>query len=198
LLQTNKHNHHKQPKTWDKGSSTRHSGSGNIVIQMLDKIVDDVRLEQRDSTMAEKEAMQAYVQHTQTSRTEFASRMRETTEKVTRRARLKVQLGNQKETLDEHNDKLSAITQQILALHNDCDQLLATFEARTKARSFEIAQLRDVDGILSGAQEATRTMFLNDDEPDELSDDQEAGRLHEMSRTTADISRKARRALLGE
>ena len=48
----------------------------------------------------------------------------------------------------------------IAALKNDCDAFLKGFKDASKARAFEVAQLKDVFDILSGSQVAARTGFL--------------------------------------
>merc|ERR1719217_1105531 len=134
------------PKTWDKGS--RKTGEGNVVLAMLDKIVGDVQLEQKEAEKDENEQAKAFEEHMTNSRKEYDDRMEEITARVTRRAKLEVQVNNNKETRDQFNDKLGSVNGQIKGLHADRDELIKNFEERTKARDFEIAQLRDVIDIL--------------------------------------------------
>merc|ERR1719235_1616568 len=146
------------PKTWSK--SSRKSGEGNVVLAMIDKIVDDVALEQKEAEKDENEAVAAFQEHMAKSKKEYDDRMEEITLKVTRRAKVEVQLNNHKETRDQENDKLQAVVGQLTGLHSDCDELIENFKARTKARTFEVAQLKDVIDILSGSQLAARTGFV--------------------------------------
>jgi len=183
-------------KAPDAEFSGRKSLGGNIVIAMMDKIIDDVHREQADAEKEESAAAAEYSKHMQASFEAEAVRFQEITEKATRRARVKVWLGNTKEELDSEKDSLAKINEQITALHSDCDQLLQNFDKRTKARNFEIAQLRDVFDILSGSAEAVRTGFLDDQlAADQMDDDRETSQLQDMSRTTSDIAVRARKLI---
>jgi hypothetical protein len=176
------------PKTWDKG--TRKTGEGNVVLAMLDKIVSDVQLEQKEAEKDENEQAKAFEEHMVNSRKEYDDRMEEITARVTRRAKLEVQVNNGKETRDQGTDKLTAVNGQLQGLHADCDELIKNFEERTKARDFEIAQLRDVIDILAGSQVAARTGFLQ--QQANAVNDKELGQLQDMSRTIDDLELKAR------
>jgi len=182
------HKKQEPPKTWDKGS--RKTGEGNVVLAMLDKIVGDVQLEQKEAEKDENEQAKAFEEHMTNSRKEYDDRMEEITARVTRRAKLEVQVNNNKETRDQFNDKLGSVNGQIKGLHADCDELIKNFEERTKARDFEIAQLRDVIDILAGSQVAARTGFLQ--QQANAVNDQELGQLQAMSRTIDDLEDKAR------
>jgi DNA repair exonuclease SbcCD ATPase subunit len=176
------------PKTWDKGS--RKTGEGNVVLAMLDKIVSDVVLEQKEAEKDENEQATAFEEHMRNSRKEYDDRMEEITARVTRRAKLEVQVNNNKETRDQQKDKLSAVNGQLEGLHADCDELIKNFEERTKARTFETNQLKDVIDILAGSQVAARTGFLQQQQ-DNIND-KELGQLQSMSRTIDDLELKAR------
>jgi len=177
------------PKTWDKGS--RKTGEGNVVLAMLDKIVNDVLLEQKEADKDENEQAAAFEEHQRNSRKEYDDRMEEITQRVTRRAKLEVQVNNAKETRDQTSDKLKAVKGQLQGLHADCDELIKNYEKRTKARDFEVAQLRDVIDILAGSQVAARTGFLQ--QQANAVNDKELGQLQQMSRTIDDLEIKARR-----
>jgi len=165
---------------------------GNIIIAMLEKIIGDVEKEQKDALMAENEADAEYQTAVKESADAYEVRMEEITQKVMRKSRLKVQLGDQKETLDEQQDKLSAVKQQIVTLHKDCDELLKNYDKRTKDRTFEIAQIRDVFDILSGSAVAARTGLAQFTD-NYFDDDGEDNKLQDMVRTTKDIAGKARK-----
>jgi len=181
-----------QPPSFDEGSS-RKSGSGNIVISMLEKIIGDIHKEQKDAEIEENQSKTEYEESIKENADAYEVRMEETTKKVIRKARLKVQVGDQKETLGEQKDKLSSVVDQIGALHDTCDELLKSYEKRTKDRNFEIAQIRDVFDILSGSSVAARTGLVQGSEAyDDFSDDSEENKLKDMLRTTRDVASKAR------
>merc|ERR1719217_280509 len=177
------------PKTWDKGS--RKTGEGNVVLAMLDKIVNNVLLEQKEADKEENEQAAAFEEYQRNSRKEYDDRMEEITQRATRRAKLEVQVNNAKETHDQFGEKLNAVKGQLQGLHADCDELVKNFEERTKARDFEVAQLRDVIDILAGSQVAARTGFLQ--QQANAVNDKELGQLQQMSRTIDDLEIKARR-----
>lgn len=182
----------KGQSSWNLEDSPRKTGEGNIVIQMMDKIIDDVRLEQKDAQSEENDAQAAYDEFLDKSSTEYDARMEEINAKVTRKARLKVRLENDGDTLDQQNEKMTALKEQIKALHEECDGLLKSFGKRTKAREFEIAQLKDVMDILSGSSEAVRTGLVEEPD-DDAEEDREMAQLEGMSHTTSDIAANARR-----
>jgi len=174
---------------------TRRSTSGNIVISMLEKIIGDVEKEQKDAEIIENQAETEFQASVKESAEAYETRMEEITQKVIRKSRIKVQLGDQKETLEEKEDQFSSVVAQIKALHDDCDELLKFYEQRTKDRNFEIAQIRDVFDILSGSSVAARTGLVqgtDDDGDDDLSEDREESQLQDMLRTTKDIAGKVR------
>jgi len=179
-----------QPPVFDEGS-TRRGVSGNIVIAMLEKIIGDVQKEQKDAEIAENQADTEFQTAQKESGEMYEERMEEITQKVIRKSRLKVQLGDQKETLEEQEDKFTSVVAQIKALHDDCDELIKFYEKRTKDRNFEIAQIRDVFDILSGSSVAARTGLVQDSD-DDLSEDPEENQLQDMLRTTKDIAGKVR------
>merc|ERR1719502_2098572 len=123
------------PETFS--GSSRRGGEGNVVIAMLEKIIGDVATE-------EKEQAQAYETQQKDSRKEFDRRMEEITLRVTRKAKVLVQLDSHKEGQSQTQGTLSSVTQELAGLAEDCDELVKNHDEREKARSFEIAQLRDV------------------------------------------------------
>jgi len=178
-----------QPQA-DFGS--RKSVGGNIVISMLDKIIGDVQKEQKDAEIAENTAETEFQAALSENAQIYEQRMEEITKKMIRKSRLKVQLGDSKETLDEQKDKLAAVIDQIKALHDDCDELIKNYDKRTKDRNFEIAQIRDVFDILSGSSVAARTGLVQAADDDDWSNDREENQLKDMLRTTRDVAHKVR------
>merc|ERR1719313_2502739 len=157
---------------------------------MLQKITDDIEREQKDAEVAETEAATAYETQVKESRKEFDSRMEEITMRVTRKAKVLVQLDNHKETQEQHTDTMDALEGQLLGLSHDCDELLKNHDAREKARSFEIAQLRDVIDILSGSQIAARTGLLQTQVT--AASDREFSAFQDMSQAIDGLESRAR------
>merc|ERR1719310_1805924 len=147
-----------QPKI---GDSKRHTGEGNVVLVMLAKILDDIKLEQKHAAEEELKASQAYDKLKLDTRHSFDAMMMEITEKVTRRAKLTVKMESATDDKESTEDSLKALKQKMAALASECDELVKDYDKREKARKFEIDQLRDAFEILSGSQIAARTAFLS-------------------------------------
>jgi len=147
-----------QPKI---GDSKRHTGEGNVVLVMLAKILDDIKLEQKHAAEEELKSAQAYDKLKLDTRHSFDAMMMEITEKVTRRAKLTVKMESATDDKSATEDSLKALKQKMTALASECDELVKDYDKREKARKFETDQLRDAFEILSGSQIAARTAFLS-------------------------------------
>jgi len=147
-----------QPKI---GDSKRKTGEGNVVLVMLAKILDDIRLEQKHAAEEELAASQAYDKLKLDTRHSFDAMMMEITEKVTRRAKLTVKMESATDDKESTEDSLKALGTKMSALASECDELVKDYDKREKARKFETDQLRDAFEILSGSQIAARTAFLS-------------------------------------
>merc|ERR1719420_2408920 len=126
-----------QPKV---NMGKRETGQSNVVLAMLAKITDDIKLEQKHAQEEEDKAAAEFDKYVLDVRHNFDATMMEITEKVTRRA------------------KLAA---KIEATKSECEDLVKNYDEREKARKFEIDQLKDAFEILSGSQIAARTAFLS-------------------------------------
>lgn len=146
------------PKTWE--GSSRKSGENNVVLAMMDKIMDDLKIEIKESKVDEEDAAQAYEKYVKEARVEFDARMALITQKVTRKAKLEVQLGAAKEDQDSTREELNAVNGKIAAWRSQCETHLAEHKKETQQRSFEVSQLRDAHDILSGSTEAVRTALV--------------------------------------
>eukprot|EP00747_Dinoflagellata_sp_TGD_P188226 gnl/TRDRNA2_/TRDRNA2_46892_c0_seq1.p1 gnl/TRDRNA2_/TRDRNA2_46892_c0~~gnl/TRDRNA2_/TRDRNA2_46892_c0_seq1.p1 ORF type:complete len:704 (+),score=249.67 gnl/TRDRNA2_/TRDRNA2_46892_c0_seq1:143-2254(+) len=179
--------HHAPPKSWD--GTTRKSGQSNIVMEMMAKIVDDVGKEQEDAEVEEKEAVEAFEKLKVQAREEFDGRIQEITVRTRQRAKVLVQLDTHKEDRDAEKSTLDSLKLQLAELHKECDELLQNFDKRTKARNFEIAQLRDVIDILSGASSASRTGLV------QQPDGQNEQEMSDMSKQIDRLTMNARQML---
>jgi hypothetical protein len=147
-----------QPKI---GDSKRHTGESNVVLVMLAKILDDIKLEQKHAAEEELKSSQAFEKLKLDTRHSFDAMMMEITEKVTRRAKLTVKMESATDDKEATDDSLKALKQKMEALASECDELVKDYDKREKARKFEIDQLKDAFEILSGSQIAARTAFLS-------------------------------------
>jgi len=141
-------------------ASERHTGESNVVLAMLGKIRDDIAHEQQKAADGEAKAQKAFEKYTLDCRADFDSMMAEITEKVTRRAKLEVKLESSTEDADAGTESLKALGTKITATNSECEPIVEHWDERSKARLFEIDQLKDAFEILSGSQIAARTAFL--------------------------------------
>lgn len=158
--------------TWFK--STRKEIAGNAVIQLLEKIADDILMEQRAAESDEKTAASSFEKLLVDSRAQFDNSMSEITERMKRKAKLTVEINADEQDKTQTDKDLTDVKAQLKSLHDKCDELMKTFQERTKARTFQISQLRDVTDILSGSQVAVRTGLL--EQPPQQPQDDAAGR----------------------
>jgi len=146
--------------------SSRKDLASAAVVQIVEKLADEISKEETDAAAEEQEAATAFEQLQVDSRAEFDTQMQAITERVKVKAKTLVHLGTDKETHTQKGEDKLAIESQLVSLHKECDELLENFEQRLKARSFEVSQLKDVIEILSGSQVAARTGLVQDDSSD--------------------------------
>lgn len=181
------------PETWASGSSTRHGGEGNIVLNMLDGIRDDIAKEQKEAEVIEQESASAFLELQRETRRAFDEGMREITLRVTEKARTKVQLDDHREVRQAKQESLQGLSDQLVGLAQECGSLVQNFEARRKARDFEIAQLRDVVDILAGSAIAARTALVQTS--NSVPTAAEVAAFDDMSRAIDGLEAKAKKML---
>lgn len=157
-----------QPAKWTPGSA-RKTASSFSAVSMVEEIADDVKKEQTDALMQEKEAATAFAEMQARSQKLWDDKQQDITERVSNRAKLGVQINTLKETKVEKSEELDSIVKQLSSLHDSCDELLKNYGKRKEARTFEVSQLKDVMDILSGSSIAARTGLFQ-----EASDDSAA------------------------
>jgi len=154
---------HKQaPQKWAPGNQRKDAAASGAV-SMVQGIADDITKEQKDAAADEAEAAGEYARLQQDSATQRDDKQADITERVVAKAKLGVQINTLKEKATQKNDDLTAIGKQLDALHKSCDELIEYYNKRTKARSFEVSQLRDVMDILSGSGLAPRVGLMEED-----------------------------------
>lgn len=150
------------PEKWTN-TSPRKSSSSFGVVSMIQGIADDIAKEQKAATMEENEKAQAYAELQKESATKRDDTQQDITDRTIAKAKLGVQINTLKETQIQKNDDLSALNKQLQALHASCDELIKNYDQRTKARDFEVSQLRDVFDILSGSSMSIRTGLVEEE-----------------------------------
>lgn len=177
-----------QPAVKGSGKSSRKDVQSQAAVDMLEMVASDIAKEQKDADMEEKQAASEFEKLQTDSRNTFDEQMAAATEKVKLKAKTLVQLGTDKETKTQKGEDLGAVLDQLESLHGECNMLLKNYDQRTKARGFEIDQLKDVMDILSGSSVATRTGFAQ--EGADAMDEKERELLADMSRAASGLSKK--------
>lgn len=140
-----------------KNFGSRKSSAGFGAISMVQDIADDIAKEQQDATMEENEKAAEYTALQKESATKTDDTQQDITERVVAKAKIGVSINTLKETQTQKADDLNAINKQLESLHKSCDELLEFYDKRSKARDFEVSQLRDVFDVLSGSSMSVRT-----------------------------------------
>jgi len=164
--------------------STRKTLASEGVIILLEKLAAEIAKEQNDAANEEQEAAAAYERLQVDSRAEFDDQIQVITDRVKVKAKTLVHIGSDKEVVRQKTEDQTAVGEQLGSLHGQCDELLASFEQRTTARSFELSQLRDVVDILSGSRLAPRT---GPSESSDALDATENALLQDMSRAAVGL-----------
>lgn len=150
-----------------KFRSARKTTASFGAVAMVQNIADDVAKEQKDAAIAENEASSAYVQLREDSAQKMDDKQQDITERVMAKAKLGVQINTAKETRNEKQNDLNSVNKQLEGLHKECDELLKFYNKRTKARNFEVSQLRDVMDVVSGSSISARTGLMQGEADDD-------------------------------
>jgi len=153
------------PPTKPTGPGSQKKSAASFgAVSMVQDIADDIAKEEKDAAMQEKDAAVAYVQLQKDTLQTNDDKQQDITDRVTAKAKLGVQINSLKETKEEKANDLDSENKQLKSLHDQCDELLKHFDARRKARTFEVSQLRDVMDILAGSGVAARTGLVQTDD----------------------------------
>lgn len=172
------------PKTWSPTKSSRKSVRSNIVLEMIDKVALEITAEQKEAATDEAKAQTDFEQLGRETQEETDELRQEITERVKTKAKLVVQTNTAKETLGQRKEDQKAIVAQLGCLHKECDQLLKNYDARKKARAFEMSQLKDVLDILHGSSGTGQRTGLLEESNAEMND-REAVLLRDMGAAPA-------------
>lgn len=150
------------PATWQAGKSTRKTIRGSTVIEMIEKVLAEIKDKDKQEAKDEAEAVVEHDKMQADILKEHDNIREESTEHVKRKAKLSVQQNADKEARQSKDADTQSVVALIANLHEECDSVLQMHEQRKKARDFETSQLKDVVDILAGASVAIRTSLLDD------------------------------------
>jgi len=170
-----------EPPTLSHGSRKDVQASG--AIGMLEKVITEIQYDEDQATKAEEGAVKKFEKFQVDNLKEIDKLSAAITAQKVSKAKLGVQLNTNKETDVAKKGDLDTAKSQIKALHKECDELMKKYKERTKARTWEINQLRDVRGILNGANIAVRTGLLQGPATVVGGDPEEAALLRQLDGT---------------
>merc|ERR1719263_2040555 len=125
--------------------------TGGGVIAMIDLLVADIDKENQIMEVDEKDAQKDYQTLMSDAQTKRAEDSKSITDKESAKAENEDQL--ETDTASKKSKTIEAMetAKYIGGLHEECDWLLANFDAREAARSSEIDALGKAKAVLSGA-----------------------------------------------
>lgn len=121
------------------------------VMNLMDTIINDTKMAQKDAEYAEKTAQDDYADLMAESQESRAASAKALTDKTAAKAELEEKLVVGKETNTANYKELAAVGKLISDLHGSCDFIIENFEARKEARTTEIDSLKNAKAVLSGA-----------------------------------------------
>lgn len=159
-------------------------------ISLLDDIANTIMKEEKDAKIEEEKAEAEYEKLQEDTRNEVDRLWQEVIQRNKLKAKTMVQLSSQNDDLSKGKEDQENIAAQLLDLHKSCDKVIEFHDSRTKAREFELNQLRDVLDILAGSSVAARTGFLENPFGDAISDSERA-LMQDMSNTATSLKQTA-------
>jgi chromosome segregation ATPase len=121
------------------------------VIGMMDMLVADLDKEMQQMDVEEKDAQAEYEQFMTDSADKRAADSTSVAEKESAKADTEAALEHANADKRSKTAEAMAKAEEIAALHQECDWLVANFEARKAARAGEVDSLKKAKAVLSGA-----------------------------------------------
>merc|ERR550532_559141 len=140
------------PGTWDAYAKKSEEHGG--VIALLNMLTADLDKEIQSMTVDEKDAQAEYETLVADSAAKRAADSKSIAEKEAAKADLEADIQKMGAEKKATTMEAMATAELIHNLHQECDWLIANFEARKEARAGEVASLKDAKAVLSGADYA--------------------------------------------
>jgi len=122
------------------------------VIGLMQELQGDAKVLEAQATSDEQSAQEAYQKLVGATNDSVRAKSRAVIDKTEEKAKVDQENDSAKADHIQGIKDLESLAQELGALHKECDFLLKNFEARQSARNAEMDALREVKGILSGAQ----------------------------------------------
>jgi len=120
------------------------------VVAMLEQIITDAKLMEKEAMQDEASAQQAYEAFVQDTNVAIDKKERGIVNKTDDKAKAEQDLTEAKAELDGVGTELESLSADANGLHGNCDFLLKNFEARQAGRAQEVEALRQAKAYLSG------------------------------------------------
>jgi chromosome segregation ATPase len=143
----------KAPETWE-GERKNQGQASSGVIALMDTLVKDIDLQMKDAVNEEETSQRDYDTLMKDSKDAVAANERSKTEKEGQLANTEASVHEAENGRRNTNDELSAIKQDLVQLHANCDFILQNYDFRKEARANEKNALNNAKAILSGANYA--------------------------------------------
>jgi len=131
--------------------TTYESTKSNEIQRMLDKLVNDLDVENAEAEHEEKQSQKDYDKLVEDSKAKRVKDGETLIAKQSIKADAEEAFENLKGSLTAESAQKDAAAAYMPALHKECDWLLSNYRLRETARDEEAAQLKDVKNILAGS-----------------------------------------------
>jgi hypothetical protein len=121
------------------------------VMNLMDSIIHDTQMAQKDAEYAEKTAQDDYADLMLESQESRAQSSKGLTDKTAAKAELEEKLVVAREDLSADHKAVSSIAKVIADLHSSCDFIIENYDMRKEARASESDSLKNAKAVLSGA-----------------------------------------------
>merc|ERR1719201_1064724 len=127
---------------------------GGPVIALIDTTIGDAKKMMAEASRDEEDAQTAYEDFVKDTNAEIDAWTKEIIYKSDAKAKAEKELAASEDALEGVVADLGHLSDLATELHSSCDFVLKNFETRQKARTAEIAALKQAKAILSGAKAA--------------------------------------------
>merc|ERR1719313_3256949 len=134
-----------------QAQQSRANEKAKNVMSLMDTIIHDTEMAQKDAEYAEKTAQDDYAKLMAESQESRATSAKGLTDKTAAKAELESKLVVERETHAANSKALIAIGKVISDLHGSCDFIVENYDMRKEARASEIDSLKNAKAVLSGA-----------------------------------------------
>jgi hypothetical protein len=143
---------HKQPAPPVQIVEYKKSGGASPVITMIDNLIHDAALLEKEAITDENTAQQEYEKYVADSNESMDAKIRSITNLVETKATTETELQDTTTSSEQAAADLESLSAYAADLHKACDFTLKNFDIRQEARGAEIEALQEALAILSGMQ----------------------------------------------